>query len=76
MVKNWLCISLSRNVEKIGNAERLGRFAATNRRLAGQKVSWLWKKPYDILVDRTACPVLLTTLNEVRKFYENGGNMV
>ena len=36
-------------VEKIG----------TNRRLFGQKVSWLWGEPYQILADRTACPNLL-----------------
>ena len=42
-------IEIKSLVEKIG----------TNRHLAGQKVSWLWKKPYDILADRTACPTWL-----------------
>ncbi|MDD2758481.1 MAG: hypothetical protein PHD72_03880 [Patescibacteria group bacterium] len=47
--------------------------ATTNRRLAGQKVAWLWKKPYQILAERSASPNVLNILDEVRKFYETGG---
>ena len=42
-------IEIKSLVEKIG----------TNRRLAGQKVAWMWKKPYQILAERGPCRDLL-----------------
>ena len=44
-----------------------------NRRLTGQKVSWLWQKPFDILAGRDDRSELLTTMDEVRKYYDDNG---
>jgi len=56
---------------KNGNTICVWPYTATNRRLADKQVAWLWKKPFQILAEKTESCTLSQLANEIRTLFEN-----